>query len=599
MIIIFLLLHMSDSFKLVPNHGEFLNGHYLYTVTHKNICETRKDISFTIDVKETNDLLEKITAISKKFSQQVTEMITEFRTTTGYKVVDGKRFFVTNTTQTYQKAVLTCRDKKGTIIEANNDNINNTIALTNKTQTQNIWQSISDDRNDLFTLSHNLLPLKHSGKNVTINLEDINDISQCAIFETNELKFSTIPCTNTALTICQAIIQPSDLSSLTILNSNLKTALSDFKHQVFNLKKQINSLPKTVIEGNQTKYNLFDPTVLEMAKGLTVLSDEEMKSNISPFYQFVRSQTHKLNGFRSSLSQQSINIFSIVTECDHVFKENDVKDENKVISFVGKNGSKVLFQINQFNNCTDYPVIRSIPFTKDKGLEGDIIFLPDKCVDIPQNATFKFSAKSELTNNSCCTSLFNTTKNICPEIKNFSSFYFQKNDTIYFSSSTPINLEGSCAPEDNVMRGILTPDSTCSISKVPFFNDSLTLNANFQSFSRDGSPVQESKITKTAHPKLPTWVVLLMSISSSITVLTSIILLCLYICKKTRRQHRQTTSEERTNGTGNIILTSILKSPKCRHNREVYTKPPKRHHRREVYFSDSDKTTSDSSDSEN
>ena len=45
----------------------------------------------------------------------------------------------------------------------------------------------------------------------------------------------------------------------------------------------------------------------------------------------------------------------------------------------------------------------------------------------------------------------------------------------------------------------------------------------------------------------------------------------MYAKKTQRQQTSRTTSEERVNGTGNITLTSILKTPRpCHHNKEVY-----------------------------
>ena len=570
MFLFLLLPQVISSFELVSNNGKFLNGHYVYQVSTSTMCKTKKDISFALDIQEIDDLFDTTTKIHKKFSDQVNKMIEDFKTSNDFAIIGKRRYHLTKTPQTYSQAILTCRDKKGRLVEATNDNIDNIIALSKKiTPIQtNIWQSINADKNMLFTISAKGLPTKHNNVEITTTLDDVNDQSQCTIFITDPLKFTTTSCTNTAITICETDVQPSDILHLSILNSNLKSTLLDLKHHIYVFKQQVKLLPKSNVT-TTTKYNLIDPNVLETSKGLAELSSSALTENILTYSQFVSINIKKINDLKTTLSQKSINVFSVVKECDHEVKPGDTKQENKVLIGIGTKGSTILYQANEFDNCTKHPVIRVIPFMMEKGLEGNVIFLEDKCVETPKTCLSNFCVEKEYKPSMCCKSVFNTTTNTCPELHNTTNFYFQHDKKIYFSSSMPLKLEGTCAPKDYVKRGILTTDTKCKISNVPFLNNT-AIQANFSSFGKDGTPVKN--LDKTEIPNPPTWIVVLIIVSLSITGLISILLIFLYVCKKTQRQQTQrTTSEERVNGTGNITLTSILKTPRpCHHNKEVY-----------------------------
>ena len=506
MFLFILLPQAVSSFELVPNNGEFLNGHYAYQVSTSEMCKAKKDISFKVDTKEIDDLLENTIKINEKFTEQVNNIIKDFKTAENYTFIGKRRYFLEKTLQTYPQAILTCRNKKGILVEATNENINNIIALSKNiipAQTE-VWQSINADKNMLFTISAKGIPTKHNNVTITTSLDDVNDQLQCTIFTTNPLKFTTTLCTNTAITICETEVQPEQILLLSILNSNLKTTLLDLKHHVYVFKQQIKYLPESNITAT-TKYNLFDPNVLETSKGLAELSTSALKENVSPFTEFVNRNIKKLNDFKTTLSQKSINVFSVVKECDHVFKKEDTKRENKVLIDIGTKDSTILFQANQFTNCTKHPVIRIIPFIIDKGLETHVIFLKDKCVETPKNCTSTFCVESEYKPSTCCKSIFNTTTNTCPKLNNITNFYFQRNDKIYFSSSTPLKLEGSCAPKDYIRRGIITTNKTCEIRNIPFLNNT-TIQGKFSSFQKDGSPVQVQDKNKIPNP--PMWIVL-------------------------------------------------------------------------------------------
>ncbi len=573
-------------FELVPNNGKFLNGHYLYQTSFSNMCETKQDISFTLDTNEMDNLLQNTKTISAKFDEQALKIVTEFKTSNDYKIVGKKRFYLEPTPKTYPQALLICQEKNASIVEASHENINNIITLSKQLQPvqTKVWQSINLDKNVLFTLSNLAIPSTYNNLAIASNLRESSDQTQCVNFVTDPLKFETVDCTDTALTICETHIQPTDIARLTITTSNLKTALSELQHQVYSLKKQTNLLPDIDMKPGLTPYTLFDPALIETSLGLTQLSASTIKTSIIPFTQFINAQTKKLSDFKSALSAKSINfLFSVVEECTHVYNPTDVNIASKVLTKIGKNNSKIILLVNEYDTCKTYPVIRVLPFVKAKGLETNVIFLTDKCVETPESCMSSFCQKDEFKENTCCKSLFNTTTNLCPMLTNLTSFYLQLNQTTYFSSSTPLTLKGNCAPKGNVTRGILTTNPDCEITDIPFLPTTKTFSFSF--FGEDGLPV----LSLTDSKNSPTLLMLITIISSLVTVVLSTTAMCLYFCKRNpfRQSTPRATTDEIHSGSGNITLTSILKTPReCRHSREVY------------FSRGSDKSSTNSSDSD-
>ena len=491
-----MLVNTCKGWYKVPPDGDFNNEHYTRQSASTSICTTTTKSEIEIPYKDDlTTLTSTATQVLTKFNIYVADKVKTYKEEKPkFTMSNGIRFFMAKSLTTYANALETCELNKSQMVEVQNDNLHTGVkALLTAAKMSlgsSIWQPIMYAKGNFF-LSYKPIPKILDSVSVTNNINNLHMESKCSIITLEPLELKTTSCILPATTICVANTQPSDITTLTLLQATLISSVDSFKGVIKQLTTEVHNLESTTAEKVRKKYNFLQKDHVEIIKGTALIKNEMILDYIPSFVQYIQSTTNQLANAALAIKSKQRKLLTLVCSCeenDHHTKANSVFQDKSVFN-LKKTTNSIVIEAHEYSDCTTKDVIEIFPLVASTGIFGNFTFQDTKCVEVPYNC-MNTSCPSELyTKNTCCQGIFNSTDDECSQTTNMINWWYKNDTSLVFSSKEEVNINSTCDKPVFATSGIITTTDECTVrSYLPFITN--PFKGKFSFFSPGGSSTQ-------------------------------------------------------------------------------------------------------------
>lgn len=495
-LILFVLANTCNGWYKVPPDGDFDSEQYTRQSASTSICTTTTKSEIEIPYKDDlATLTSTATQVLTKFNTYVTEKVKIYKEEKPkFTMSNGIRFFMAKSLTTYANALETCELNDSQMVEVQNDNIHTGIkamlTAAKMSLGSSIWQPIMYAKGNFF-LSYKPIPKMLDSVSVTNSISNLHMENRCSIITLEPLELKTTSCILPATAICIANTQPSDITTLTLLQATLISSVDSFKSVIKQLTTEVNNLELTTVEKVRKKYNFLQKDHVEIIKGTALIKNEMILDYIPSFLQYVQSTTNKLADATLAIRSKQRKLLTLVCSCE----ENDQHTkahsafQDKSVVDMKKTSNSIVIEAHEYSDCTTKDVIETFPLVASTGVFGNFTFQDNKCVEVPYTCIDTSCPSEMYTENKCCHTIFNSTDDECSQTTNMINWWYKNDTSIIFSSKEQVNINSSCNKPVYATSGIITSTNECTVhSYLPFITN--PFNGKFSFFSPGGSPTQ-------------------------------------------------------------------------------------------------------------